>query len=189
MMSTDRDLWETRADMAHLWWVFLVTGILWIVFSLMVLQFDLVSVSAIAFLAGAAFIVAGVNEFMIVAFVSGWRWLHALLGVAFVITGILAFAWPGRTFVVIANLVAWFLLFKGTLDIILAFASRPAELWWVLLIAGVVELIIAFWAAGYPGRSAVLLVLWVGISALMRGVTEIVLAFRLRGAGRQAVAV
>ena len=39
------------------------------------------------------------------------------------------------------------------------------------------------------GRSVVLLVLWVGISALMRGVTEIVLAFRLRGARRDAIAV
>ena len=37
------------------------------------------------------------------------------------------------------------------------------------------------WALGYPGRSAWLLVLWVGITALMRGVTEIVLAFKLRG--------
>ena len=52
----------------------------------------------------------------------------------------------------------------------------------VALAAGIVELAIGVWALGYPGRSAWLLVLWVGIGALMRGITEIVLAFKLRSA-------
>jgi uncharacterized membrane protein HdeD (DUF308 family) len=55
------------------------------------------------------------------------------------------------------------------------------ELWWTLLIAGVIEVVLAFWAAGYPGRATTLLVLWVGFSALTRGITEIVLAFQLKG--------
>jgi uncharacterized membrane protein HdeD (DUF308 family) len=171
---------EVRGEMAKWWWVFLITGIIWIVFSLMVLQFDLQSALAIGWLAGFAFLVAGFNEFMIMAMVRGWRWLHALLGVLFIFTGVLAIAWPGKTFLVLANLVAWFLLFKGTFDIVVAFATKGQELWWVQLVAGILEIVIAFWAAGYPGRSAVLLVLWVGIAALMRGVTEIVLAFQMR---------
>jgi uncharacterized membrane protein HdeD (DUF308 family) len=101
--------------------------------------------------------------------------------VLFIATGIGAFAWPGRTFLVLANLVAWFLLFKWTLDIVVAFAMRPVDLWWVQLIAGVLNVVIAFWAAGYPGRSIVLLILWVGISGLTRGVAELALAFQLRG--------
>ena len=36
------------------------------------------------------------------------------------------------------------------------------------------------WAAGYPGRSASLLVVWVGIGALIRGITQLVLAFQVR---------
>jgi uncharacterized membrane protein HdeD (DUF308 family) len=120
------------------------------------------------------------------AMVRGWRWLHGLLGVLFILTGIGALAWPDRTFLVIANLVAWFLLFKGTLDIVIAFASRGLDLWWIQLIVGILEIAIAFWAAGYPGRSAVLLVLWVGISALTRGITELVLAFQLRGLRTQS---
>jgi uncharacterized membrane protein HdeD (DUF308 family) len=175
------EIQEMRDEMADRWWLFLVTGILWIVFSLMVLQFDLESVAAIGYLAGFAFIVAGLNEFMIMAAVRGWRWLHALLGVLFILTGFAALAWPGRTFLVLANLVAWFLLFKGTFDIVIAFAMKGQELWWVQLVVGILSIVIAFWAAGYPGRSAVLLVLWVGISALTRGVTELVLAFQLRG--------
>jgi uncharacterized membrane protein HdeD (DUF308 family) len=174
------EIQEARREMADKWWLFLVTGILWLFFSLMVLQFDLESVAAIGYLAGFAFIVAGLNEFMIIAAVRGWRWLHAALGVLFVITGFGALAWPGRTFLVLANLVAWFLLFKGTFDVIIAFATRGQELWWVLLVVGILNIVIAFWAAGYPGRSAVFLILWVGISALTRAFTELVLAFQLR---------
>ncbi|HEY7755811.1 MAG TPA: DUF308 domain-containing protein [Actinomycetota bacterium] len=175
-----REIHEARREMADRWWLFLITGILWILFSLMVLQFDLRSVAAIGYLAGFAFIVAGFNEFMIMTAVSGWRWLHVLLGVLFIVVGLGAIAWPDRTFFILANLLAWFLLFKGTFDIVIAFATKGQELWWVQLVVGILNIVIAFWAAGYPGRSVVLLVLWVGIASLTRGVTELVLAFQLR---------
>jgi uncharacterized membrane protein HdeD (DUF308 family) len=181
------DMHELRWEMSKRWWLFLITGTLWILFSLMVLQFDLRSVGAIGYLAGFAFIVAGFNEFMIMAVVKGWGWLHALLGVLFIATGFASLAWPGRTFIVLANLVAWFLLFKGTLDLIVAFATRGEELWWIQLVAGILNIVIAFWAAGYPGRSTVLLILWVGIACITRGVTELVLAFQLKGLRKEPV--
>lgn len=181
MATMQADIHEIRGEMARWWWLFLVTGVVWILFSLMVLQFDLRSVVAIGWLTGFAFMVAGFNEFMVMFVVRGWRWLHAVLGILFIITGILAIAWPDQTFVVLANLVAWFLLFKGTLDIIVAFATKGRELWWVQLVVGILNIVIAFWAAGYPGRSAVLLILWVGIAALTRGITELVMAFQLKG--------
>ena len=176
---------ETDVELAGMfadkWWLFLITGVLWIAFSLMVLQFDLRSVSAIGYLAGFAFIFVGFNEFMVMAAVNAWKWLHATLGVLFIVTGIATLAWPSRTFAVLVNLVAWFLLFKGTLNIIVAFATRGAELWWLWLVTGILDIVIAFWAAGYPGRSAVFLILWVGIACLTRGISEIVFAFQLKG--------
>jgi uncharacterized membrane protein HdeD (DUF308 family) len=45
---------------------------------------------------------------------------------------------------------------------------------------GIIELALGFWAAGYWSRSAILLVAWVAAFAVIRGVTNIVLAFRLR---------
>ena len=80
-----------------------------------------------------------------------------------------------------------FLLFKGFFDIIVSIATRDEiSIWWVQLIAGIVEVLIGFWAAGYWGRSAILLVIWVGVIALMRGITEIIFAFKLRSAGKAA---
>jgi len=48
------------------------------------------------------------------------------------------------------------------------------------LAIGIIELLLGFWAAGYWGRSAVLLVAWVAAFTIIRGVRDIVLAFRLR---------
>lgn len=176
-----REVRTARREIADHWWWFLLTGIAWIVFSLMVLQFDLGSVAAIGYLAGGVVILAGVNEALSAWAAREWRWLHLLLALSFGFIGVLALVWPGRTFEVIANLVAWFLLFRGTLDLIVAFAARGEDLWWARLVAGIINIVLAFWAAGYTGRSAALLVLWVGLSCLARGITELVTAFQLRG--------
>ena len=50
---------------------------------------------------------------------------------------------------------------------------------------GILEILIGFWASQQlaPAR-AVLLIIWVGVLALFRGITEIVLAFELKNAQR-----
>ena len=42
------------------------------------------------------------------------------------------------------------------------------------------EIGIAFWAAGDFGHKTVLLLVWVGLTALIHGVVQIILAFNLR---------
>jgi uncharacterized membrane protein HdeD (DUF308 family) len=59
-------------------------------------------------------------------------------------------------------------------------ARHEIEVWWLQLIGGIIELALGFWAAGYYGRSAVLLVAWVAAFAIIRGVRDIVTAFRVR---------
>src|SRR5437660_7919153 len=53
---------EVRERAARLWWIFLLTGIAWLVFALIVFQWSYVSVAAISYLFGVVAIVAGVNE-------------------------------------------------------------------------------------------------------------------------------
>jgi uncharacterized membrane protein HdeD (DUF308 family) len=174
---------EIRADIREFskaWWIFLVTGILWVFVGMFVLQFNLDSVYAIAVLFGIVFLFASVDEFFAMVVMPGWRWLHALLGVLFLFAGIWAFAYPEQTFGTLALLVGWFVLVKGVFDFSVALANRDLELWWLTLLAGILEIVIGFWAIGYPGRSAALLILWVGIGALVRGITEIILAFQVK---------
>jgi uncharacterized membrane protein HdeD (DUF308 family) len=164
------------------WWLLLITGIGWIVVAVILLRFDYTSVSAISILFGIVAIAAGVLEIGVLILASGWwKLLHAVLIVAFIAAGIVAFIHPGDTFVALAAVFSFFLIFAGTMDIIISISVRhEIEVWWLQLIGGIIELVLGFWAAGYYGRSAVLLVAWVSAFAIIRGIRDIVLAFRVR---------
>jgi uncharacterized membrane protein HdeD (DUF308 family) len=164
------------------WWLLLITGIGWMLVALIVLRFDYTSVSAISILFGIVAIAAGVLEIGVLILARGWwKLLHGLLVVVFIAVGIVAFVHPGNTFRALAAVFSFFLIFAGAFDIIVSISvRREIEVWWLQLVGGIIELALGFWAAGYYGRSAVLLVAWVAAFAVIRGVTSIVLAFRLR---------
>jgi uncharacterized membrane protein HdeD (DUF308 family) len=173
---------RTLARALPAWWLFLLTGIGWMFVALIVLRFDYTSVSAIAILFGIVAIAAGLLELGVMTLAhSWWKLLHAALAGVFIVTGIVSFIHPGDTFLGLAAVISFFLILAGTFDIIVAIsARREIEVWWLQLVGGIVELALGFWAAGYYGRSAVLLVAWVAAIAVTRGVRDIVLAFRLR---------
>jgi uncharacterized membrane protein HdeD (DUF308 family) len=164
------------------WWLMLVTGIAWTLVALIVLRFDYTSVSAISILFGFVAIAAGLLEIGVLMLARGWwKLLHAVLVVVFIVTGIVAFVHPGDTFAALAAVFSFFLIFAGTFDIIISISVRDEiDMWWLQLVGGIVELVLGFWAAGFYGRSAVLLVAWVAAFAIIRGVRDIVLAFRVR---------
>jgi uncharacterized membrane protein HdeD (DUF308 family) len=164
------------------WWLFLVTGIGWMIVGLILLRFDYTSVHAISLLFGFVAIAAGVMEVVMVFVVPGWwKLLNGVLAVAFLVAGVVAFVHPGNTFVALAAVFSFFLLFAGSFDIIQAIAARDeVSAWWLQLVGGIIEIFLAFWAAGDYGRSTVLLIAWVCAFALIRGVRDIVYAFRVR---------
>jgi len=179
-LFTERELAEEAADR---WWMFLVTGIGWLVFSLLVFQWDYTTVYAISILFGIVALVAGVNEFFqIIVSSTGWKIVHGILGVLYVIVGVWALVNPRSAFTTLAALVAFFLLFKGIFDLTVAFMTKDEfDLWWLQLVLGIVEILLAFWVSGSFRTSAIFLVAYVGIIALSRGITELFVAFKLRG--------
>jgi uncharacterized membrane protein HdeD (DUF308 family) len=170
------------------WWLLLITGIAWILVGVILLRFDYTSVSSISILFGVVAIAAGLFEIGAVFMAAGWwKLLNAVLAVAFIASGVIAFIHPGDTFLALAAVFSFFLIFAGTFDIIQAISMRhEIEVWWLTLIGGIIELVLGFWAAGYYGRSAVLLIAWVSAFALIRGVRDIVLGFRVREAQHAA---
>ncbi len=183
-MFSEREVLEEAADR---WWIFLVTGIGWLVFALLVFQWDYTTVYAISYLFGFVALMAGVNEFLQIAMsTSGWKIVHGILGVLLLIAGIWALVHPHNAFATLAALMGFFLLFKGIFDLTVAFVTKDQfELWWLQLIVGILEILLAFWVAGSFKRSATLLVAYVGIIALARGITELFLAFKLKGLRRR----
>jgi uncharacterized membrane protein HdeD (DUF308 family) len=178
---------EVLEETAHRWWIFLVSGIAWLVFALLVFQWNYTTVYAISILFGIVALFAGVNEFFaITVSTTGWKIAHGILGVLFVIAGIWALVHPHNAFATLAALMGFFLLVKGIFDLTVAFMTKGYfDLWWLQLTLGIVEILLAFWVAGSFRNSVILLVVYVGIVALTRGITEIFLAFKLKGLGRE----
>jgi hypothetical protein len=121
------------------------------VFALLVFQWDYTTVSAISYLFGVVAIVAGVNEFFQISVsTTGWKWIHGLLGVLFIVAGIYALWHPYDTFATLSALV-------GLFDITDAFITASSS-WWLQLVVGLIEILLAFWGRepqgeGDPARS------------------------------------
>jgi uncharacterized membrane protein HdeD (DUF308 family) len=164
------------------WWLFLITGIAWLIIALIVLRFDITSIATVGALLGVVFLIAGLNEGMIAVVRPGWKWAHFALGILFVIGGITAFANPYNAFWALASLFGFLLVLKGSLDIIVSAMTKDVnEFWWLGLVTGILELLLGFWASQqfFPAR-ATLILIWVGFAALFRGISEIVVAFQIR---------
>ena len=180
-MSMAAGLQRTLARALPPWWLFLITGIAWMLVALILLRFDYTSVSSISILFGFVAIAAGVVEIGMTFISPGWwKLLNGLLALAFIVAGVVAFIHPGNTFAALAAVFSFFLIFAGTFDIIWSIASRrEIDVWWLQLIGGIIEVALGFWAAGYYGRSAVLLIAWVAAFAIIRGIRDIVFSFRV----------
>jgi uncharacterized membrane protein HdeD (DUF308 family) len=174
------------------WGWFLAAGIAWIVFAFFVLSFNYRTVWAIAVFFGIGFIIGGIMELAVASVAPGWKWLYILIGIVSIIAGLIALIWPGETFLVLSAIVGWLLLFYGIIDIVFAFSTRHLEgLWWMQLISGTIMVLLGFWAIAPDDatvstyRGAVLLAVWIGVAALFRGISDIIVGFRLRSVHRE----
>ena len=178
---------EAAKDFADKWWLFLLTGSAWIIAAWLILRWEPSTVSTIAYLFGFVALAFAVNEFLML-FGSSWGWkiVHILLGLLFAVGGVIALFNPTQTFLALAGIIGIVFIVKGVFDIIVSIATRDEiSVWWLQLISGVIMVLLGFWASGPGfeeyGRRVVLLVIWVGLGCLFRGITEIVFAFKLNG--------
>jgi uncharacterized membrane protein HdeD (DUF308 family)/sporulation protein YlmC with PRC-barrel domain len=108
-------------------------------------------------------------------------WALALRGVAAILFGILAFAWPGITLFVLVLFFGAYMLVDGIFAIVAAVraAGREAR-WWLLLIEGVLGVLAGLVAAFWPGLTALALLYFIAAWAIVTGILEIAAAVRLR---------
>jgi len=166
------------------WWILLLTGIAWLVISVAIVRLDLVSVSTVGVLLGVMFLVAALDELMIASGRASWRWAHIVMGILFMGGAIWSFLTPFGAFWALAAVLGLLLILSGSFHIISSIYARDiSSAWWLGLVAGVLEIFLGFWASqqAAPAQAALLLI-WVGLLAMFRGIFEIVLAFELRRA-------
>jgi uncharacterized membrane protein HdeD (DUF308 family) len=173
---------HTARDITGYWWTWLVGGIAWLAIALVILQFDSASVTTVGILVGLMFVFVGLQTVALARVPWGPRWVSALFGVLFLVSGILCFVEPRATFAGLADMLGFLFLLVGLWWMIRSFVERAVDpLWWTGLISGILMTGMAFWTAGqfFIERAYVLLV-FAGVWALMQGITDIVRAFTVR---------
>jgi uncharacterized membrane protein HdeD (DUF308 family) len=182
-----------RADAraaARWWWVFIVTGIIWFMVSLVVLRFDSRSVTTIGIIIGVMFTVAAITEFMVMSVTpGGWKVAHAILGFLFVLGAIWGYSNPKNAFWALASVLGFLLVIWGAVEITESVVTRVVNpLWWLGLVVGILIILLGFWAGQQLLTvKAELLIFYVGLAALFRGISQIIFAFRLHSAGEDLV--
>jgi uncharacterized membrane protein HdeD (DUF308 family) len=110
--------------------------------------------------------------------------LEGLCGIA---AGIIAFAWPHVTALVVVLLIAVWAMVTGVFEIAAAIRLRQMiEHEWLLGLSGVLSILLGVLLVAEP-RAGVILWAWTnGAYALIFGIVLLALAFRLRALGERA---
>jgi uncharacterized membrane protein HdeD (DUF308 family) len=114
------------------------------------------------------------------ALAQNW-WLLLLRGLAGILFGILAIAWPGATVVSLVMLFSIYVVADGIFAIVAAIRGEggPMPRWW-LAVVGLLGIGVGILTFSSPGVTALTLLALIGAWALVRGIFEIVGAIRLR---------
>jgi uncharacterized membrane protein HdeD (DUF308 family) len=171
------------ALLAQNWWLVALRGVVGILFGIVALLFPGSTMLSLVILFSAYMLVDG--AFAIASAVRAarrherWGWL-TLEGIVNIITGILAFLWPGLTILAFVLLIAAWAIVSGALMLAAAFRLKVDHGRWWLVLGGVVSLVYGVLLILTPLIGALVLTWWLGAYALVFGVVLLVLAFRLR---------
>ena len=112
-------------------------------------------------------------------------WVVLLQGIAAVIIGIMLLTNPGATTIVLVQVLGWYWLFTGVMNLVLMFVDH--RMWGWKLFIGILGILAGIWVIRLPIYSTVLvtatLVIVLGIEGIIIGVVDMVKAFRGGGWG------
>lgn len=177
---------EALAGIARWWWLFLITGVAWLVVAVVLLQYDTGSLATVGYLVGFMLLFTGIEQFLVASAVEGWKWVWILFGIVFVLGGVWAILNPFATAFALATSLGLLFVLVGVFWIIESFATRTANpLWWLGLVSGLVMVGLAWWVSQQNTLAkAVTLLTFAGIWAIMHSIGDVVRAFQLRRLGR-----
>lgn len=167
------------------WWAAVLRGIAAILFGILALIWPGLTVLALVWLFGAYVLVDGIFALGAALFAgrrtAGRRGWLVVEGIAGIIVGILTFAWPGVTTLVLLWLVAAWALVTGVLEIAAAIMlRREVGGEWFLAISGVLSVLFGILLAVWPATGALALVVIIGAYAIAFGAVLVVLGLRMR---------
>ena len=108
-------------------------------------------------------------------------WTLLVRGLAAIAFGIMTFVMAGITLAVLVMLFGAYAVFDGAVAVWAALGSRKNNpSWWMLLLAGLVGIGLGLLTFVTPSITALVLLFFIALWAIAKGVLEIVTAIRLR---------
>ena len=171
--------------LARNWWILVLRGAAAIIFGILTFISPMTSLAVLVLFWGAYVLVDGV--FAIIAVFKGPHpgglpWWMLVMGVVAVIAGIYTFMAPAITAIALLYVIAAVAIVRGVMEIAAAIRLRKEiDNEWLLILAGAASLVFGCLLFVFPGAGALALILWIGAMAIVVGVIEAVLGFKLRG--------
>jgi uncharacterized membrane protein HdeD (DUF308 family) len=175
---TDFGVRDAQA-VAPMWWMFLVSGIVSLVFGSLILSVDW-TLDGLAAFVGTLFIIQGAAWLITRPLDGGDRTTNVIVGLAGVGAGIALLVWPGRGLYTLAVFVGIWVVLSGALHVVGALVNRHAPHWWIMLVLGLIEIPIGIWALRRPGLTLAVIITLTGAWAIVTGIWQLLIAFEVR---------
>jgi uncharacterized membrane protein HdeD (DUF308 family) len=169
--------------LARNWWLLVLRGVVAIVFGVLAFVWPGITLVTLVLFYGAFVLIDGVLA--IAAAIHGGnmapRWWLAIVGIAGIGAGVLTFAWPGITALVLLLFIAFWAIVLGVFEIIGAIRLRKEiEGEWLLILNGALSIAFGLVLLWRPGLGALAVVWIIGAYAIIFGVTFVLLGLKLR---------
>lgn len=167
------------------WRYLIIRGLAALAFGLAAMAWPGLTLALLILMFGAFVLLDG-----LLALVSGFQhkdldpqwWVIALQGLTGVVIGIMTFAWPAATGMVILLLIAAWALLTGTLQVVTALRLRQEiQGEWFYVLSGAVSIIFGLLLVARPGAGAMAVITVIGFFAILAGILQLTLGFKLRG--------
>jgi uncharacterized membrane protein HdeD (DUF308 family) len=158
----------------------IAAGVLLIIGGIVALEAPYLAALVAALWVGWGLVFGGVAELISAFSGSENRIWKILLAVLYLAVGLYLLVHPRVGLVAISLTLAWLFLIQGTLSIFGALQLRPVRGWGWWLFDGIVTVLLGFLIfSRWPGDSAQIIAILVGISMILSGVNRLVLGFAL----------
>lgn len=171
--------------LARNWWLFVLQGVIAVLFGLVALVQPAIALDALVLLFA---IWALINGVLAVIYSIGaaeahepW-WPFLLTGLLGIAAGLLTLRWPGITALTLLLIIAYWSILTGILQIVGAVRlRREVQGEWWLILGGIASVVFGVLLVMFPGSGALAVVWLIGIYAIIFGIALLMLGFRLKG--------
>ena len=163
------------------WWVFILTGILFIIGGIWIFKTPVGSFVGLATFFSILILISGIFGIIFAFTNKDWGW-HVVGGILNVIIGVMLLSYPGMTVVLFSLFVGFWLMFSGfgTISISLDLKQNGASNWGWVMFFGILITIFSFMAIMNPILGAGYLVYTLAFGLIFLGIANFSFAMELR---------